>query len=149
MTHTFRARGIELELPTGWENISESQDEPLALTDPKEGLGGLQITVALYDGDGEPEPTISDLQEMLDEFAKTQNLVPLEPPQELLSNHSQVTIVAASFQFMKSEFLRVFYLADKVHFVFATYTCALEDQREERDLCESIIKSLYFTPSAV
>lgn len=66
---------VRISLPTGWFDISDDLPEETPPTLAKQdGVGALQFSVAKYSSGPRPEINPANLDELLEEFAKTQML---------------------------------------------------------------------------
>ena len=135
---------FSLEVPPGWHDVTdcvEEEDPPVTLG-REEGVGAIQISIALYDEGELSDPTPEDLLELLRVMAEAQAL---GEPTDVASASGPLRLAAASFlKREEGEFLRVWHLSDGTNFTLASYLCELGMQDQELAECEGIVRSLVF-----
>ena len=136
---------FSLEVPPGWHDVTDcvEEDDPPITLGREEGVGAIQISIALYE-DGElADPTPDDLLDLLRAMAEAQGLG--EPTDLASKSATSLRIAAASFlKEEEGEFLRVWHVSDGTNFALISYMCELGMQGEERADCEAIVESLAF-----
>ncbi|MCE9584558.1 MAG: hypothetical protein K8T20_18875 [Planctomycetes bacterium] len=130
------------QLPEGWGDITDDvpvSDPPLTLAKAK-GVGALQFSVALFLSGKLPNPTLLDLQRLLEERAVTDSWgVPIS----LETGTASMMFASGEFQ-LGQNYLRTWYMSDGANFVFATYNCEWDERGRERRDVEAIIRTLEF-----
>lgn len=125
-----------VDVPDGWEDITESV---WTLARP-DGVGALQFSVALYSDGEPPNPSLEQLLEMVEDFAKTRGL---GAPQAVRVVSEPLLSAAASFRW-GDDFVRVWYVSDRLNFALVTYVCEAGQEWKELSDCEEIVKTLEF-----
>jgi hypothetical protein len=134
--------GYSLEVPDGWFDTTEGESSPFTLA-RAEGVGALQLSVALYNDGLPPNASSNVLREMLEEFAQTHTL---GSSFDLVAEEEPVPLAAASFFLEEGQtFLRSWFVSDGLSFAKITYVCAKADLGPEVNECEKIVRSIEFT----
>ena len=89
-------------------------------------VGGLQFSVALFQGGRVPAPSRDDLCEMVQHFGAARRL---GLPSEAVSETGPLSLAAGSFEFGEN-FLHIWYASDGLNFAFFTYTCEAGQWRQ-------------------
>jgi hypothetical protein len=131
-----------VEVPFGWGDITDTvaSDNPPYTLAHRDGVGALQFSLALWQGGRLPNPSPSDLLEMVERFGKAQDL---GEPSFVITETGPPVLAAGSFAW-GSDFLRVGQVSDGRNFAFITYTCAAESAGPELLACEQIVRSIAF-----
>jgi hypothetical protein len=134
---------FSVALPPGWGDITpdlEADDAPATVA-RDDGVGALQFSIGLYESGARPRGDIEELQELMDGFAESHGLIPLN---DTVRESWPRSLVAASFQ-LGNDFVRVWYVSEGGNFALVTYTCercnlASNELRE----AETTVRSLVF-----
>lgn len=135
--------GFCLRIPIGWDDLSdyESDDTPFTIADPENGVGAIQITPAVFRAGKAPDISIEDLASMLCDFAMAQGLGTAKPVRVV---NDSMLVVRAEF-LCADDFIVVWYVSDGTNILLITYVCQAEVQALEREVSESIVRSVKFT----
>ncbi|MBZ0111784.1 MAG: hypothetical protein K8J08_04925 [Thermoanaerobaculia bacterium] len=142
--------GASVKAIAGWVEIEEEADagHPFTLTKGEAaGVGSLQFTLAFYEKGEQPDPSVGDLIEMLNEFGNSRRLGVLEG---VATDRGPLILAAGSFR-SAGDFIRAWYVSDGWHFALVTYVCGVDNLRvgeEELRESEEIVRSLRFDQQA-
>lgn len=142
-TLTHRFGDLLVEAPADWCDTTDGlrgPHHPFTLTKCEDGVGALQFSIAAYRGGPLPNPTPSDLLEMVEEFGARKGLGDLS---EEVSRDGMPMVAAASY-YHGEDYVRVWYVSDGSNFALTTYLCKWEYRELEIGECEKIVNSLKF-----
>jgi hypothetical protein len=143
-TRTLSYDSVSLAVPASWDDITTTLNDaaaPLTIADPARGVGALQLSPAVYKGGGLPSITMADLAELLEVFASTRGLGHSIDR----AHYSNETIVeGASFR-QGDDYIRVWYVSDRVNLMLCTYVCEWNERHRETADVENAVRSLRFT----
>ena len=131
-----------VDVPRGWADITdtvEAGSPPYTLAH-RDGVGALQLSVALYQSGPVPDPTPAVLRRMVEEFGLKRGL---GEPWAVVMEPGPPVLAAGSFAW-GDDFVRVWQVSDGRNFAFVTYTCAAPDAGAELLACERIVRSIVF-----
>src|SRR5262245_2730344 len=136
---------LSVELRPGWEAITDTlEDEPRPWTLARpDGGGALQFSTARYKGGPVPNPSLSDLLEMVRDFGGERGL---DAPTDLRTEEGAIRSAAGSYHWQGS-FLRIWYLSDGASFIFVTYLSTPTSLPTEVAECEQMLKTVRFSES--
>ena len=112
--------GFLLSLPEGWVDVTEDsgEDAPPTLTAGPEGLGALQFSIGEYESGDRPNVGLTDVVELLEDFASRQGLRASGP------FRTREDPPLASGDFLDDDgFIRAWCVSDGRSVAFVTYTC--------------------------
>jgi hypothetical protein len=134
------------ELPDGWGEVTDELPEPGSpLTLVKEdGVGALQFSSARYLSGEFPNPTLLDLQRLLEDKAAKESW---GDPISLQTGTRSLMFASGEYRIGEA-YMRAWYLSDGLNFVFATYNCDWHERARERRDVDSIIATLRFSDDA-
>ena len=130
---------FSLVTPSAWLDTTDPGG-PWTLT-RNDGVGALQFTVGVYRAGEVPNPSPSDLLEMLLTFARPHIS---GVPYDVVLATEPVRLAAASFVLPPSDFLRAWYVSDGLSCAQATYICDQGSIRVELHQAEDIVRSIRF-----
>ena len=139
----IRFNAFAVQAPRGWADITdevEVEDPPYTIARPRNGVGALQFSIALYDSGPIPNPKPKDLLSMVKEFGRKRRL---GKPADVVTEPGPPRLAAASYDW-EEDFVRVWQVSDGRSFAFITYTCAAEQAGPELPACEKIVRSIVF-----
>lgn len=134
---------FRVTLPNGWAEITSSvdaDDPPTTFARLNAGSGALQISAAVYEGGTDPKVSEIVLQSMLLEFGKHSRL---GKPSQLERINGKLIGASAVFR-SRGDYVKVWYLSDRLNVLLATYVCQWRHRQNDRDDCDCIIKSIEF-----
>jgi len=128
--------------PPGWDDYTDSAetDDPPFTLARDDGVGALQFSIGLYSRGRVPDPSPTDLWEMVESFGRTREL---GAAREAVLESSPLRLAAASFD-IGEDFLRVWYVSNGRDFGMITYVCEAGREGLELGECESIVRSIEF-----
>jgi hypothetical protein len=139
----YKIGNLHILTPADWLDVTnklKEPDPPLTLARPN-GLGAIQVSVAEYEDGKAAKINLSDLGNLLEDFAQTSEL---GSGYDLTAEENPLLISAASFDF-KDRFLRVWYCSNGQSVIFVTYNCHKGYHHAEIPDCEKIVRNLRFT----
>jgi hypothetical protein len=143
-----RVGPVEIDLPPGWEDITEalgSSPPPFSLSRPEASLGVFQLSPAIFARGKLPDATLEDLRRLCVDFGQRKNL----KPGESLSSHEGSARLWYGMNYrIHKQRVRVWYASDGRSFVLATFVPI----REGAEIvwadgvadCESMLSSITF-----
>jgi hypothetical protein len=134
--------GIAVSAPKAWRDISEETEtgESVFTLAQDEGEGALQFSIAFYQRGPIPNPSVSDLMDMVTSFGTKRNL---QESFDAVSEDGECRFAAASYR-LKDAFFRLWYVSDGRNFAFVTYNSDWGMQSRELPDCEDIVRSIRF-----
>lgn len=134
--------GVELNLPDGWLDVTDSLPEHSPFTLSRaDGLGAIQFSVAHYRAGPTPKIDAQALIAMLCERAQSFP-IPLTP--SLIQSEPRIVVGGAASQ--AGETLGAWQISDGSNVAFVTYFASDEQLRCRQELAEAetIVKSITF-----
>src|SRR6266478_10060816 len=144
MMRKMNLGAISIAASEEWFDVADDLDQtnaPYSLAKVKGGVGTLQFSVALYESGRTPAFKISDLDQMLEEFARNRGL---GIGFDKVESAGDPLVVASSFR-SESDLVRVWYVSDGESVALVTYVCAWDSRGLEISECEQIVLSTRFT----
>src|SRR5947207_14651780 len=105
MSKDIEFGGIRLSVPEGWDDTTEeveSGEKPFTLT-KRDGVGGLQFTIALYRRGPRPEFSSATLLRMVEDFGEKHGL---GAPADQATEDRELSLAAVTYR-NEGEFVRV------------------------------------------
>jgi hypothetical protein len=119
--------GLSVELATGWFDVTDDLSQPSPPTLAKiDGLGALQVSVAIHESGKHPEIDRAALRDLLDSFAAGQQL---GRPANVLESTGQTCWIAADFT-SQGVFIRAWYVTNGRDVALVTYTSDAANRTE-------------------
>jgi len=143
--HKVRLGSIAVAAPKSWVDLTPDLDDPDApyTLAKQDGVGALQFSIAVYRRGKNPSISAADLQDMLREFERAQQL---RKGFDRRNQEDALSITAASYHETESDdFIRLWYVSDGKNVALVSYTCSWAAPRNELQDCEHIVESISFT----
>src|SRR5262249_49493802 len=122
---TIAFDGVEVTVPSGWVDITESlEGEPPITLAKQDGVGALQFSIARYANGKRPRAGIGDVVALTSRFGTAQKLG--TGFDERAFRASKLAVAGVSFR-SDENLLRVWYASDGDNFAMITYVVAWED----------------------
>lgn len=144
MPLTLEYKGFSIEVPDSWDDFTDAHencDAPITIGDSESGVGVLQISPAIYNSGEDPNIKLTDLREMLGDFAINQGLV---HPFDICESESKPIKSTASYH-SDSDFIQVWYLSDGRSVLFVSYVCDWHEREREAESRMTAVESILFT----
>ena len=128
------------DLPVGWVDTTDA-NAPFTLSKQPDGVGALQLSIALYRSGVQPKVNTSVLLEWLQELAKSSSQ---EPAASVVQEDGDLRLASGSFFLDSQTFARAWYVSDGANVAKVTYVCAKQDVGSELVEAERIVRSIRF-----
>ncbi len=141
---TIELPGLCISAPDGWIEITTSDRNnsyPITVADPEDGVGAIQLSLAIYKRGPLPSPSTHDLASMVQEFGDCKRL---GEPFATTTFSNGIAGAAASYR-SGDDFIRVWYVSDGKSIALITYLCDWDVRFRELDESEKIVRSIRFT----
>jgi hypothetical protein len=142
MSKCFKSGGLLIAASDGWLDVTseiETDSPPFTLT-KEDGVGAIQFSVAKYEHGSLPQITMTNVRELLADFALSREL---GHGFDLVERESPLLTCARSFNYDGS-FLRAWYCSDGRNVVLVTYVCERGSENIELKDCEQMVADLRF-----